>query len=227
MAVVVVRPAPGHAATMAALHMAGLTARWLPLFEARAVEWTPPDPDTVDALLITSAQGVRLAGPGLDRLRHKPVVAVGPATAAAAREAGLLVVLTGTRDAAAVVAEARAAGLTRLLHLAGRDRVETGAMVRTVYAADPCAIAPATIATLAGEIVLLHSARAARRLAALLDEAGLARSTVTLVAISAKVAQAAGVGWAGVVVADGPRDDAVVAAARALTRTAATGISSA
>jgi uroporphyrinogen-III synthase len=227
MAVVVVRPAPGHGATMAALHMAGLTARWLPLFEARAVEWTPPDPDTVDALLMTSAQGVRLAGPGLDHLRHKPVVAVGPATAAAAREAGLSVVLTGTRDAAAVVAEARAAGLTRLLHLAGRDRVETGAMVRTVYAADPCAIAPATIATLAGEIVLLHSARAAQRLAALLDEAGLARSTVTLVAISAKVAQAAGVGWAGVVVADGPRDDAVVAAARALTRTAATGISSA
>ncbi|MEJ8631018.1 hypothetical protein P0F65_16515 [Sphingomonas sp. I4] len=50
---------------------------------------------------------------------------------------------------------------------------------------------------------------------------------VTLVAISAKVAQAAGAGWASVVVADGPRDDAVVAAARALTRTAATGISSA
>ncbi|MEJ8631019.1 uroporphyrinogen-III synthase [Sphingomonas sp. I4] len=125
---------------MAALHAAGLTARWIPLFEARAVEWTPPDPDMVDALLLTSAQAVRLAGPGLDDLRHKPVVAVGPATAATARAAGLSVVLTGTRDAAAVVAEAKAAGLTRLLHLAGRDRVETGAMVRTVYAADPCAI---------------------------------------------------------------------------------------
>ena len=69
---------------------------------------------------------MRLAGSALDPLRHKPVIAVGPATAAAAREAGLSVVLTGTQDAASVVAQARTQGYTRLLHLAGRDRVETG-----------------------------------------------------------------------------------------------------
>lgn len=227
MAVVVVRPEPGHAATIAALRAAGLEPHSLPLFATRAVDWTPPDPATIDALLFTSAQGVRLAGSGLASLQAIPVVAVGPATAEAARAAGLSVVLTGAKDAATVVAEAKAQGLARLLHLAGRDRVETGAMVRTVYAADPLPVPAEAVAMLAGETVLLHSARAARRLAELVDRAGLSRARLSLVAISAKVAEAAGSGWARVAVSAMPHDDAMVAAARALTRTAATGISGA
>lgn len=227
MAVVVVRPEPGHAATIAALSKAGLEARSLPLFAARAVDWTPPEPDTFDALLFTSAQGVRLAGSALDPIRHKPVIAVGPATAAAAREAGLSVVLTGTAGAATVIAEAQAQGYGRLLHLAGRDRVETGAMTRIVYAADPVTVEPDAIAALAEQIVLVHSARAAARLAELVDRAGLSRAAVTLVAISAKTAAAAGSGWRAVAIAEAPRDDAMIAAARALTRAAATGISGA
>lgn len=227
MAIVVVRPEPGHAATIASLRAVGLEARSLPFFATRAVDWTPPDPATVDALLFTSAQAVRLAGPGLAALMTKPVVAVGPATAQAAHVAGLSVVLTGAKDAAAVVAEAKAAGLTRLLHLAGRDRVETGATVRTVYAADPVPVPAEAIAALAGETVLLHSARAAQRLAELVDGAGLSRAALSVVAISAKVAEAAGSGWRHVALAAAPRDDAMVAAARALTRTAATGISGA
>lgn len=227
MAVVVVRPEPGHAATIAALHAAGLEARSLPFFATRAIDWTPPEPETVDALLFTSAQGVAWAGPGLDALKHRPVVAVGPATAAAARAAGLTVVLTGGHDAATVVAEARALGLTRLLHLAGRDRIETGAIVRVVYAAEPLAIAPRAVAALTGHIVLLHSARAAERLATLVDRADVARRGIAIVAISAKVAAAAGPGWWAVRIAGAPRDEAMVAAAQALTRTAATGISGA
>lgn len=227
MAVVVVRPEPGHAATIAALQEAGLEARSLPLFAARAIAWTPPEPDTVDALLFTSAQGVRLAGSALDPIRHKPVIAVGPATAAAAREAGLSVVLTGAQDAASVVGRARMQGYARLLHLAGRDRVETGAMTCIVYAADPVAVEVSAIHALAGQIVLLHSARAAARLAELVEQAGLSRAAVSLVAISAKTAAAAGPGWQAVVIGTAPRDDAMVAAARALTRAAATGISGA
>ncbi|KQO50317.1 uroporphyrinogen-III synthase [Sphingomonas sp. Leaf257] len=227
MAVVVVRPEPGHGATIAALHAAGLDAMSLPLFAARAVAWTAPAAETLDALLFTSAQGVRLAGPALDSLRHKPVIAVGPATAAAAREAGLSVVLTGTQDAASVVAQAQMQGYARLLHLAGRDRVETGAMTCIVYAADPVAVEVSAIHALAGQIVLLHSARAAARLAELVGQAGLSRAAVSLVAISAKAAAAAGLGWQTVVIATAPRDDAMVAAAQALTRAAATGISGA
>lgn len=227
MAVVVVRPEPGHAATIAALRAAGLEARSLPFFATRAVDWTPPDPATIDALLFTSAQALRLAGPGLETLSARPVVAVGPATADAARAVGLSVVLTGTKDAAAVVAQARAMGLARLLHLAGRERVETGAAMRTVYAADPLSVSAEAVATLAGDIVLLHSARAARRLAELVDASPAPRASIALVAISAKVAEAAGPGWAALAIADLPRDAAMVAAARALTRTAATGISGA
>lgn len=227
MAVVVVRPEPGHGATIAALHAAGLEAMSLPLFAARAVAWTAPEAETFDALLFTSAQGVRLAGSALDPVRHKPVIAVGPATAAAARAAGLSVVLTGDTDAAAVVATAHARGFERLLHLAGRDRVATGAMVRIVYAAEAVAIPLETVRSLAGEIVLLHSARAAARLAERVDAAGLARDTIALVAISAKTAAAAGNGWRAVALAEAPRDDAMIAAAQALTRTAATGISGA
>lgn len=227
MAVVVVRPEPGHGATIAALHAAGLEAMSLPLFAARAVAWTAPEAETFDALLFTSAQGVRLAGSPLDPVRHKPVIAVGPATAAAAREAGLTVVLTGTQDAASVVAEAQARGYGRLLHLAGRDRVETGAMTRIVYSADPVAVEVSATHALAGQIVLLHSARAAGRLAELVDQAGLSRAAVALVAISAKTAAAAGTGWRTVAIATAPRDDAMVAAARALTGAAATGISGA
>ena len=227
MAIVVIRPEPGHAATIAALEDAGLAARSLPFFVARALDWTPPDPKTIDALLFTSAQGVRLAGPGLAGLAARPVIAVGPATAAAARAAGLSVVLTGDTDAAAVVATAHARGFERLLHLAGRDRVATGAMVRIVYAAEAVAIPLETVRSLAGEIVLLHSARAAARLAERVDAAGLALDTIALVAISAKTAAAAGNGWRAVALAEAPRDDAMIAAAQALTRTAATGISGA
>ncbi|MCT8000933.1 uroporphyrinogen-III synthase [Sphingomonas sanguinis] len=227
MAVVVVRPEPGHAATIAALRDAGLEARSLPFFATHARDWTPPDPNSIDALLFTSAQAVRLAGRGLEGLRHRPVVAVGAATADAARKAGLSVALTGTSDAATVVAQARAMGLARLLHLAGRDRVETGAMVRVVYAADPVPVATSSFATLTGETVLLHSARAAARLAEHVDAAGVPRTGIAIVAISAKVAEAAGSGWRAVAVAVAPRDEAMVAAARALTRTAATGISEA
>ncbi|MGE7206606.1 uroporphyrinogen-III synthase [Sphingomonas sp. NPDC019816] len=227
MTIVVIRPEPGNAATIAALHDAGLAARSLPLFAARALDWTPPDPAEVDALLFTSAQGVRLAGPALARLADRPVIAVGPATAAAARAAGLSVVLTGDTDAAAVVAAARAGGFARLLHLAGRDRVATDAVVRIVYAAEPIDIPPDTVRDLTGTIVLLHSARAAARLARLVDDHGVERAAIALVAISAKTAAAAGPGWRAVALAGAPRDDAMIAAARALTRTAATGISGA
>ena len=72
MAVVVVRPEPGHAATIAALREAGLDAMSLPLFAAHAVEWTPPEPDTFDALLFTSAQGCDWPDPRSIRCATSP-----------------------------------------------------------------------------------------------------------------------------------------------------------
>ena len=85
-----------------------------------------------------------------------------------------------------------------------------------VYASEPVPVAPAEVARLAGSVVLLHSARAASRLAELVDSAGLARDALALVAISPAVAQAAGGGWRALATAAVPRDDAMIAVAGTL-----------
>ena len=66
---------------------------------------------------------------------------------------------------------------------------------------------------LAGTVALLHSARAARRLAALVDGR---RSAISLAALSPAVAAAAGAGWGHVAAADAPSDAALVALAATL-----------
>lgn len=203
----VLRPEPGAAATGARIEALGLTAIRLPLFEIRPLAWTPPDPARFDALLLTSANALRHAGPGLDALRTLPVVAVGEATARAARAAGLTVETTGENDAAAAV---RASAGRRLLHLAGRDRVDTGAEWIAVYAAREVPVP--SVAVLAGSVALLHSVRAARRLAELVRRDGV--GGLRIAALSAAVRDA-GPYWPGAV-ADRPDDATLVALAARL-----------
>jgi uroporphyrinogen-III synthase len=223
--VVVVRPAPGDAATASRLRAAGLSVRQLPFFAAAPVAWTAPDPAAFDALLLTSANAVRHGGDGLDALKSLPVVAVGAATAAAARAAGFAIAAVGQADAAAAVALAHEAGFARLLHLAGRDRAPTGdgVVALTVYASEPLPVDDADIRALSGCVVLLHSARAARMLAG--RTTGPARREIALVALSPAVAAAAGEGWSSVDIAAEPGDDALVplAVTRAIDRASAGG----
>ena len=213
MRAIVVRPAPGAARTLALLKERGIAAEAMPLFVTAPVDWAAPPARDFDAMLLTSANAVRHGGAGLATLASLPVVAVGPATAAVAAAAGLTVAITGEGDVAAVVARARLAGLTRLLHLAGRDRVAAGTAAVVVYASDPVGIAPGAAADFAGATVLLHSARAARRVAALVDRDGVDRSTIALGCFSDAVAQAAGAGWRSVAVAARPTDAALIEAA--------------
>ncbi len=209
----VLRPEPGNARTVARLRAAGVEAVALPLFEVRPLAWEVSAADAFDALLLTSANAVRFAGAGLDRLSHLPVVAVGEATAVVAREAGMRVAVTGQGDAAAAVAAAR--DFPRLLHLAGREYVAIPGITRViVYASEPVTLASGALVQAVGKVVLLHSARAAARFAAL--AADLPRGSITLAAISAKVAAAAGGGWERIVVADAPNDAALVTAATML-----------
>jgi len=146
----VLRPQPGNDRTAGRLRDLGLTVRQLPLFTARALDWTVPEPDGFDALMLTSAQAVRLAGPGLRQLANLPVVAVGERTAGAAKRAGLNVSIVGGGDALAAVLAARSAGLTRLLHLAGRERMPAldGVTAVPVYAADEMDVAVGTLSAL-------------------------------------------------------------------------------
>jgi len=217
---VVLRPAPGSEATAARIAALGLKAITMPLFETHAVPWIPPPAAQHDALLLTSANAVRLAGAGLDTLRELPVYAVGGATARAAREAGLTIAVTGTARGAELARTAAARGVRRGLLLCGRDHVLGigGAVSRAVivYASEAAPIADDRMATVEGAVVLLHSARAARRFAELAGAARCDRRTVRLAALSTAVAEAAGGGWETVAIAAQPADAALIAAATRL-----------
>lgn len=218
--VAVLRPEPGNAATIERLAAIGLTAIRLPLFDVAALDWQPPDPAAFDALMLTSANAVRCAGGGLAALAGLPVLAVGAATAEAARAAGLTVAQVGSGDAAALAAEAETRGIRRALLLAGRDRMlDTGGIVAraiAIYASDPLPVTAAALAALAGSVAMLHSTRAASRLAEMVDAAGSGRAVIRLAAISRPVAAAAGPRWAQVGVAATPTDAALVACAATL-----------
>ena len=207
----VVRPEPGNARTAARLRGDGGEVLAWPLFAAAPVAWDVPDPAGFDALLLTSANAVRLAGAGLARLGALPVIAVGSETAAVAEAAGLHVATVGTGGVAEALAAARAAGLARPLHLAGREHVDSGHPTRIVYAsADVAADAAAFAAAADGRIVLLHSVRAAERLAALVPQD---RRTIEIAALSIKVRDAAGTGWRAALAAAEPTDTALCALA--------------
>lgn len=221
----IVRPQPGADETAARAAGLGLEALVAPIFDVRPIAWEPPPADRFDALLLTSANAARQAGPALGHYRDLPCYCVGEATAAAARETGLSQLRTGFHAGEAVVAMAAADRVTKLLHLAGREhlplehpaiRIER----RMVYASDPLDLSDAARSALAhGAIVLLHSPRAARHLAALVDRHDLPRQATSLLAISAAAARAAGAGWRAVQVARCPRDGALLALAAQLCQT--------
>ena len=89
----------------------------MPLFQIEPITWRAPDAGQFDALLLTSANAVRVGGPGLAALRDLPVHAVGEATAAAAREAGFDVATVGYAGVERLVGALDPK--LRLLHLAG------------------------------------------------------------------------------------------------------------
>lgn len=217
MRLAVLRPEPGNAQSCARARAAGFDPIALPLFEVAPRAWQPP-PGPFDALLLTSANAARHAGTLPPALAALPVLAVGAATAAAARAIGLAVAFTGEGDAAQLLAAPH--GFTRLLHLAGAEpSVAPGGPVAaqvTVYANRPRAVAPAAVRALAGSTALLHAPSAARRLAALAEAAGLARGSVAIAALSPAVAAAAGAGWRACAVAAAPQEAALFAAAGTL-----------
>jgi uroporphyrinogen-III synthase len=215
----VLRPEPGAAATVARAQAAGFEAIAAPLFTTSPLAWDAPAAHAHDALMLTSANAVRHSGPGLDLYRSLPVYAVGEATASAAREAGFQDVRIGARDAAALVALMVRDGIHRPLHLAGRDYRDVPTTLtierRLVYAAEPVAALPgaAHIALERQAVALIHSPRAGALLARLLAEAGIDASHVPVAAISA--AAAAGP-WRAVAIAAAPDDGALLAAAAGL-----------
>lgn len=189
-----------------------------PLFAVRPLAWQVPDPADFDALMLTSANAPRHAGGGLAGLAALPCYCVGEATAeAAARAAGFHDLRIGPSDGDTLLKIAAGDGVRRLLHLSGRDHVglehsDIRVTRIPVYAADPLDHLPlkAVQALEAGALALLHSPRAARIFAGLVDAAGLDRARIRIAAISPAAEATAGPGWASSAAATAPRDEALL-----------------
>lgn len=215
-------PGPGMAAGRAAAAAAGWNLIAAPLLRIEPVQADQPA-GLFDALLLTSPQTPRhldfLGGP----LRRLPAYAVGQATAAAARAAGLDVAAVGTSDGSAIVAVAAAHGRRRLLHPGGTDRaaidIPAGIDVLRLDVYRAVAV-PALDPGIAEKLqrhaiyaTLLSSPRTAQLFARLVAAAGMERAELRLIALSTKIAAAAGQGWKAVAIARSPALDAALAAA--------------
>jgi uroporphyrinogen-III synthase len=211
--VLVLRPEPGATATVNRARGRGLDAVSVPLFEVEAVAWKAPEAASFDALLLTSANAVRLGGAALANLRGLPVYAVGEATADAAREAGFDIKAMGDSGVDRLLGSVEPD--LKLLHLSGEDRREP------VDARQPITNIPVyrakkfehpDLGAAKGAVALVHSQRAASRLAELVHE----RSSTAVAAISEAAAEAVGSGWKIVESAEAPNDDALLALAARL-----------
>lgn len=223
--VVVIRPEPGNATTVAAATELGLKAIGVPLFEVGPRPWDAPPAEAFDALLAGSANAFRLGGPKLAAYRALPVHAVGAATARAAAALGFVVSATGTGGLQAVLARVPAG--TRVLRLAGEERVPlcppAGVTIeeRVVYASEPVPMPPPLADLLRRPaVVMLHSAEAARHFAAECDRLGLGREPISLATIGPRVSAAAGHGWRTIAEAASPAEAPLLAKACDLCQTA-------
>lgn len=217
----VTRALPDAEATAARLRALGADAIVAPLLTI-----VPCGYDTnvegAQALIFTSAAGVR-AFPDARSQRARPVLAVGDATAEAARDAGFIDVRSADGDVAKLAALAKAnldPGAGKLIHIGGEhvagdlsgELVRAGFTVerRTAYAAIVVAALPPSLHERL-DVVLFHSARAADAMHRLGAPQAQARVAACLSQSVAKSAAASG--WKRIVVAPAPREDVLLRAA--------------
>ena len=195
----------------------GMTPVVAPIFELRALDWVLPDPEQIDAILLTSANAARFGGEGLRPLLGMPCYAVGDATASAARAAGFRHVIAGDADGATLLDIMAETGIRNPLHLCGREHVplarpDMRIERRIVYAAEAVPKLPhqAVQALGQGAVAMIHSARAASHFAGLVDQERIDRGRIPIVAISAQAAAAAGEGWRRIQASAQPSDQALL-----------------
>lgn len=213
------RPEPAARQTIAKARALGLDPVSIPLFELERLDWSPPEAHHFDAILLTSANAVRMVGGALDQYRFLPVYAVGEGTAAAAHEAGFGVAKLGSGGIDQLLIEVPRS--SRLLHLCGEERREPsikGHSITTVPVYR--AVEKTEVRDLdgcSGQVAVLHSPRSASRLADLVDPGD--RATIRIAAISEATGVAAGEGWEDVRAAIRPLDSELLALAARLCET--------
>jgi uroporphyrinogen-III synthase len=191
----------------------GLDAIAAPLFQIEPVSWRAPDVGDFDGLLLTSANAVRSAGDQLENFRSLPVYAVGEPTSKAARARGFSIAAIGDRGIDRLI-DSLPPNL-RFLHLCGecrRDPLKERARIAVIPVYRAREVERPDLRFANGAVVLIHSPRAAHRLAELVKD----RSGILLAAISPAAAKASGTGWGAIEVANEPNDDALLALAARL-----------
>ncbi len=200
-----------------------------PLLTIEVLPGPPLDLDGVQAILVTSANGVRALA-ARDGRRHLPMFAVGDASARAAAEAGFAKVESAAGDVdalARLVTRTLKPGGGALVHVAGSTVAgdlsghlsEAGFACRreVLYRAQKAeSLSAATVAALnAGAMhgVVLYSPRTAGTFCQLIDRAGLAESCRDLKAFClspAVAAKAEAVAWREILVAARPDQAALL-----------------
>lgn len=211
----VLRPEPGLAATLASARALGLNVAGHALSRIVPMAWDAPDLSHIDGLLIGSANVFVHGGSGLGVLRDKPAHVVGAATADAARGAGFVVATQGQGGLQKVLGALSPP--LRLLRIAGEEHIALdvphGITVTTVIAYRSQmfpldAAAPALRNRDA--LTLLHSAATARHFADECQRLGLDRSDLAIAALGPRIAAAAGDGWRAVHIAPQTDDAALL-----------------
>ena len=190
----------------------------VPLIGIRSLSSALPPADTFDGLVFTSPNGVAAfaALPGVEAFRDRPVFAVGEGTAAAATEAGWPQALSADGDAhdLARLIVREGAGLRLLAAGAETPSADLCALVGeaatvvpfVVYRAEPTDAATPD----AWDVVLIHSPRAGRELAARLESVRGGEGR-TFVAISrAAAAPLEQAGFARIMVASRPDEASLI-----------------
>jgi uroporphyrinogen-III synthase len=229
MRVMITRPEVDGAPLAAALRARGILSLMVPLMTVEHRPGPPLDLSSVQALLVTSANGVR-AFAARNPERDLMVCAVGQATAGAAREAGFLRIAAAAGDVGALAEMVRRTfdpANGALLHVAGHTVAgDLAAMLReagfscrreVVYEARKVDRLPELAATQLKERaldgVVFYSPRTARIFVALVGSAGLGAhcSALTAWCLSAAVAeQARAVPWRRIVIAARPDGAAMI-----------------
>ena len=219
------RPEPGWSGSAAAAQALGLEVVGHPLFVAEPIAWTPPA-GRFDALLVGSGATFRHGGEELMRYVDLPVHAVGSATASAATDAGFTVARTGEGGLQGLLNDTAGDTRARYLRLGGEERVELAphpsqTLVEcAVYRMESLQLDCSLVALLqAGTpLVALHSAAAARHFSAEVDRLQIERGRIFVLVLGARIAMAAGLGWASLHISDRPNDAALLAKAAALCK---------
>lgn len=229
--VIVTRPAEASADLAADLAAHGIEALSAPMLTVEPVTPAAPFPDPVQAILVTSGNGAE----GASRLtprRDLPVLAVGEATAAAARAAGFAEVSTASGDATGLVervaercrpaegplvwVSGEAISTDLAAELAARGfQVERRIAYRTIQAERLPPGAGSALRDGAVEGVLFFSPRSAEAFARLVRRAGLeaACEPVAAYCMSDAIGRAASkLAWRTIHVAESPTKAALVEA---------------